>query len=213
MGCAPVWTTLPIFLTYRTWQEVDSTPGSALPLFSFITHTGPLEVFGKCHRKCRTWLFLARTRPFTLISCFSASASFFFPPYFVPHLANLSSLNVNFLFAAFPRPGRFPTRGGLRGAAPGCPAAWAPQRAHAALQESGARDRHLGPPRPARPLPALRAGFRPRRPSSAALTPRPRGHRGNAGPHGLPPPPPAPESRRSAPPGAEAGREGPPGRA
>lgn len=66
----------PSFLTYRLWQVAETAPGGTLPLFSLITHIGPLEMFGKSHTKCRTRLFLARSRSFALISCFSASPLF-----------------------------------------------------------------------------------------------------------------------------------------
>lgn len=154
MGCGLIVQAGPpftSFLTYRLWQVVETAPGGTLPLFSLITHTRPLEMFGKCHTKCRTRLFLARSRSFALISCFSASPLFLFPPHFMPHYSKSCSPNINFPFAAFPLPGRFPAPGGLRGTAQGCPRAREPQRAHLGLQEKWRWHLHRGPPRPASP--------------------------------------------------------------
>lgn len=202
-----------LILTYRRRQEAwNTTRQCAAFVFMNNAHRASRSVWKTATRNVELGFFLARMRPFALISCFSASVSFLFPPLLRATFANLSFLNINFPFEAFPLPKWFPTQGGLRGAVPGCPATRAPQRAYPALQESGARDRRRARSAPSAPA-SVRSPPCPRRPFSAALAPRPPSRRGSTGPRCPPPLSPAPESRRSAPRGAEAGREGPSGRA
>lgn len=197
-----------LILTYRRRQEAWNTSRRcAAFVFMNNAHRASRSVWKTATRNVELGFFLARMRPFGLISCFSASVSFLFPPLLRATFANLSLLNINFPFEAFPLPRWFPTQGGLGGAVPGCPATRAPQRAYPALQESGARDRRRARSAPSAPA-SVRSPPCPRRPFAAALTPRPLGRRGRAGPRCPPPLSPAPESRRSALRGAEAAKEG-----
>ena len=153
-GCGIiVWAAPPcLILTSRRRQEAWNTTWQCVAfVFMNSAHRASRSVWKTATRNVELGFFLARMRPFALISCFSASVSFLFPPLLRATFANLSFLNINFPFEAFPLPRWFPTQGGLRGAVPGCPATRAPQRAYPALQESGARDRRRARSAPSAP--------------------------------------------------------------
>lgn len=83
----------------------------------------------RCTHRCRRWLFLAPIYSFALISCFSASPRFLFPPHSTPQNCKFFS-NTNFpfeppTFRAVSHAGRAPSRG--------CQA----QGAHLRFKESG----------------------------------------------------------------------------
>lgn len=108
------WTPFP-FAPFTKGAQGRAGPAVAPPLFSLIAHLGlKCSANATVPHRCRSWLFLARICFFALISCFSASARFLFPPHSTPENCKFFS-NTNFPLQASHLQGGFPAQGGLRG--------------------------------------------------------------------------------------------------